>query len=67
MELINQDVYSLFLKYGSECLWKSYSRIRRPKGTNKTIDKMFRIIETVDHKFQMVYSGYYHDDLAEAD
>ena len=63
MDIIDQHIYSLFLKYGGECLWKSDSRVRRPKGTNEVTDEMFHILETVDHKFQMIYSGLYSNNL----
>ena len=42
MTRINQDIYKLFLKYGSECLWTSDSRVSRPKGTStETFALMF--------------------------
>jgi hypothetical protein len=57
--MISIEIYNLFIKYGSECLWSSDSRVRRPKGTNETTDKMFFVLETIDHNLEMVSTGLY--------
>ena len=63
MKKISLDIYQLFLKHGSECLWTSDSRVPRPKGTSIETDKMFDIIEAVDHRFQMISAGSYSKDM----
>jgi hypothetical protein len=59
MTEINQDIYKLFLKYGSECLWTSDSRVSRPKGTSTETDEMFNVLEAVDHRLEMMSTGNY--------
>jgi hypothetical protein len=56
---IKQDIYELFLKYGSECLWTSDSRVTRPNGTSTKTDEMFNVFESVDHKLEMIATGNY--------
>lgn len=62
---INQDIYKLFLKYGSECLWTSDSRISRPKGTSKETNKMFTVLEAVDHRLEMIATGNYSSEMVD--
>lgn len=63
MKIIDLGIYRLFLKYGSECLWTSDSRVFRPKGTSIETDKMFDLIETVDHRFEMIGTGFYSKEM----
>jgi len=62
---INQDIYKLFLKYGSECLWTSDFRVSRPKGTSTETDKMFMILEAVDHRLEMIATGNYSSEMVD--
>lgn len=63
MALISLEVYKLYLKYGSECLWANDYRISRPKETTEITDQMFAVIENLDHKLEMVASGLYSKQL----
>lgn len=63
MAKINQDIYKLFLKYGSECLWTSDSRVSRPKGTSAETDEMFTTLEAVDHRLEMIATGNYSSEM----
>ena len=65
MTKINQDIYKLFLKYGSECLWISDSRISQPKGTSKETDKMFTVLEAVDHRLEMIATDNYSSEMVD--
>ncbi len=65
MTKINQDIYKLFLKYGSECLWTSDSRVSRPKGTSIETDKMFTVLEAVDHRLEMIATGNYSSEMVD--
>lgn len=64
MKEINQDIYRLFLKYGSECLWTSDSRIPRPKGTSTETDEMFKVLEAIDHRLEMIATENYSLEMA---
>ena len=66
MTKINQDIYKLFLKYESECLWTSDSRVSRPKGTSTETDKMFTVLEAVDHRLEMIATGNYSSEMVDA-
>lgn len=63
MKKIDIDIYQLFLQHGNECLWTSDSRVSRPKGTTEETDKMFDLIEAVDHRFEMIYTGSYSEQM----
>ena len=63
MKKIDLDIYQLFLKYGSECLCTSDSRVPRPKGTTEETDKMFDLIEAFDHKFEMICTSSYSEQM----
>jgi hypothetical protein len=63
LDIINIDIYDLFLEHGSECLWRSDSRLKRPKNTNETTDKMFYILESIDHNIAMISSGVYSNKM----
>lgn len=63
MKKVDQTIYQLFLKHGSECLWTCDTRVPRPKGSTEETDKMFAIIEEVDHRFEMIYSGKYSKQM----
>ncbi len=63
LDIINIDVYHLFLKHGSECLWRSDPRVRRPKNTNDKTDEMFCVLETIDHNIAMISSGVYSEKM----
>jgi len=63
MKKIDIDIYHLFLQHGSECLWTSDSRVPRPKGTSEETDKMFDLIGAVDHRFEMIYTGSYSEQM----
>lgn len=65
MTKINQSTYKLFLKYGSECLWTSDSRVSRPKGTSTETDKMFTVMEVVDHRLEMIATGNYSSQMVD--
>lgn len=63
MKKIDQYVYKLFLKHGSECLWISDQRVPRPRGTTLKTDEMFNILEAVDHRFEMIACGMYSIEM----
>lgn len=65
MKKINLDIYKLFLIHGSECLWRSDFRVPRPKETSEETDEMFNIIETVDHRFEMIRTGSYSEEMVD--
>ncbi|MEP0266395.1 hypothetical protein [Dokdonia sp.] len=58
--MVTKDVYKLFCKYGSQLLWvEDSTRNRRPNGTNEETDKMFVILERVDHNLELLsIDGY---------
>jgi len=37
--------------------------VSRPKGTSIETDKMFDLIETVDHRFEMIGTGFYSKEM----
>ena len=63
MKKIDINIYQLFLQHGSECLWTSDSRVSRPKGTTEETDKMFDLIEAVGHRFEMICTGSYSEQM----
>ena len=64
MNKITKTEYDLFCKHGSELLWVSDSlRHKRPKGTSAETDKMFIIIEQVDHRLEMISTGMYSQKM----
>jgi hypothetical protein len=64
MKKIGQNIYKLFLKHGSECLWISDAvRFPRPKGTSIETDEMINVLEAVDHRLQMIASNVYSSKM----
>ena len=53
----------MFLQHGSECLWRSDSRVPRPKNTTEETDKMFKLIEAVDYRLEMIYTNSYSKQM----
>ncbi|WP_452219935.1 hypothetical protein [Lacinutrix salivirga] len=61
--MIRIEIYNLFLKYGSECLWSSDPRVKRPKGTSETTDEMFSVLETINNNLEMISSELYSKEM----
>ncbi|MCX6180417.1 MAG: hypothetical protein NT150_00625 [Bacteroidetes bacterium] len=63
MKKITIEIYKLFLKHGSECIWSSDHRVSRPKGTTIETDEMFTVLEAVDHRLDMISTGKYNTKM----
>ena len=44
----------------------SDSRVSRPKGTSTETDKMFTVLEAVDHRLEMIATGNYNSEMGDA-
>lgn len=42
------------------------NRAPRPKETSEETDEMFNIIETVDHRFEMIRTGSYSEEMVDS-
>ena len=61
---ISKTTYNLFCKHGNELLWVSDPiRVPRPKGTNKTTDEEFNVLESLDENLELFYNDLYSKKL----